>query len=99
MFRKCLCRFMLNIIQVINYNELIALSFYISGITFTPRETGPHIVNVYRNGQHIPNSPFTITVGESELGDASKVKVYGKGLEEGMANEVNEFVVDTSQAG
>ncbi|XP_012939324.2 filamin-A-like [Aplysia californica] len=69
------------------------------GITFTPRETGPHIVNVFRNGKHIPNSPFTITVGESELGNASKVKVYGKGLEEGMANEVNEFIVDTTQAG
>ena len=73
--------------------------FLTTGITFTPRETGPHIVNVFRNGAHIPNSPFTITVGESELGNASKVKVYGKGLEEGMANEVNEFVVDTTQAG
>lgn len=38
-------------------------------------------------------------VGESELGNASKVKVYGKGLEEGMANEVNEFTVDTTEAG
>ncbi|XP_059165585.1 filamin-A-like isoform X3 [Physella acuta] len=69
------------------------------GITFTPRETGEHLVNVYRNGQHIANSPFKITVGESEIGNASKVKVYGKGLEKGMANEVNEFIVDTREAG
>lgn len=69
------------------------------GISFTPRETGEHLVNVFRDGQHISNSPFKIIVGESELGNASKVKVYGKGLEEGMANEVNEFIVDTRNAG
>ena len=38
-------------------------------------------------------------VGESELGNASKVKVSGVGLTEGMANEVNEFIVDTREAG
>ncbi|KAL4226921.1 hypothetical protein ACF0H5_014899 [Mactra antiquata] len=69
------------------------------GISFTPRETGEHLVNVYRNGQPIANSPFKINVGETELGNASKVKVYGKGLQEGMANEVNEFIVDTREAG
>ncbi|XP_052286873.1 filamin-A-like isoform X5 [Dreissena polymorpha] len=69
------------------------------GISFTPREVGEHLVNVYRNGQHIANSPFKITVGETELGNADKVKVYGKGLEEGMAHEINEFIVDTREAG
>ncbi|KAL3851735.1 hypothetical protein ACJMK2_015452 [Sinanodonta woodiana] len=69
------------------------------GISFTPRETGEHLVNVYRDGIHIANSPFKITVRESELGNASKVKVYGKGLEKAMANEVNEFIVDTRDAG
>lgn len=38
-------------------------------------------------------------MGETELGNADKVKVYGKGLEEGMANELNEFIVDTREAG
>lgn len=69
------------------------------GISFTPREVGVHLVNVYRNGHHIQNSPFQITVGESELGNASKVKVYGPGLEQGNANELNEFTVDTKDAG
>ncbi|KAL8611652.1 hypothetical protein ACOMHN_065130 [Nucella lapillus] len=69
------------------------------GITFTPRETGEHLVNVFRNGTHIANSPFKIMVGEKELGNASKVKVSGDGLKEGMANEINEFVVDTREAG
>ncbi|XP_041349933.1 filamin-A-like isoform X2 [Gigantopelta aegis] len=69
------------------------------GITFTPHETGEHLVNVFRNGDHIANSPFKIFVGESELGNARKVKVSGKGLKEGMANEINEFTVDTREAG
>ena len=54
---------------------------------------------VYRRGVHIPNSPFKIYVGETEIGNASHVKVYGKGLSEGMANEINEFVVNTKDAG
>ena len=56
-------------------------------------------MNVYRKGEHIPNSPFKILVGETEIGNASHVKVYGKGLTEGMANEINEFVVNTKDAG
>ena len=56
-------------------------------------------MNVYRRGVHIPNSPFKIFVGETEIGNASHVNVYGKGLSEGMANEINEFVVNTKDAG
>lgn len=69
------------------------------GISFTPREVGEHLVNVFRNGQHINGSPFKIIVGESELGNASKVRVAGEGLQNGMANEINEFMVDTRDAG
>lgn len=78
------------------FNEFFC---YFTGISFTPHEVGEHLVNVFRNEKHIANSPFKIMVGESELGNATKVKVYGKGLEEGMANEVNEFTVDTREAG
>ena len=45
------------------------------------------------------NSPFKIMVGQSEIGDASKVKVYGQGLVEGHTFEVAEFIVDTRNAG
>lgn len=72
---------------------------FFSGISFTPREIGEHLVNVFRHGKHIPNSPFKIYVGESEIGNASKVKVSGKGLHEGMANEINDFTVNTKEAG
>ncbi|CAF3564394.1 unnamed protein product [Adineta steineri] len=59
------------------------------GISFVPREIGDHLVNVFRDGQHIKNSPFRIHVGSSEIGDASKVKVFGHGLQEGSPFTVN----------
>lgn len=57
------------------------------GISFIPREIGDHLVNVYRDGQHIKNSPFRIHVGSTEIGDASKVKVFGRGLQEGTKSK------------
>lgn len=70
-----------------------------SGISFTPKEVGEHVVSVKKNGKHVTNSPFKIMVGQSEIGDASKVKVFGKGLIEGHTFEVAEFIVDTRSAG
>ncbi|XP_078533924.1 filamin-C isoform X1 [Lissotriton helveticus] len=69
------------------------------GISFTPKEVGEHVVSVKKNGKHVTNSPFKITVGPSEIGDASKVKVSGKGLVEGHTSEISEFIVDTRNAG
>ncbi|NWH74854.1 FLNA protein, partial [Piaya cayana] len=69
------------------------------GISFTPKEVGEHVVSVKKNGQHVTNSPFKILVGQSEIGDASRVKVWGKGLVEGHTFEVSEFIVDTRSAG
>ncbi|KAG9345782.1 hypothetical protein JZ751_008927 [Albula glossodonta] len=69
------------------------------GISFTPKEVGEHVVSVKKLGKHVTNSPFKIMVGQSEIGDASKVKVYGKGLMEGHTFEVAEFIVDTRNAG
>lgn len=50
-------------------------------------------------GQHIVNSPFKITVGEKEVGDAKKVKVTGSGLKDGKTHVENLFTVDTRSAG
>uniref|UniRef100_A0A3Q3BKT5 Filamin C, gamma b (actin binding protein 280) n=1 Tax=Kryptolebias marmoratus TaxID=37003 RepID=A0A3Q3BKT5_KRYMA len=69
------------------------------GISFTPKEVGEHVVSVKKSGKHVTNSPFKIMVGQSEIGDASRVKVYGQGLVEGHTFEVAEFVVDTRNAG
>lgn len=69
------------------------------GVSFTPRESGQHFVNVRRGNKHIPGSPFMINVLEREIGDATKVKVTGTTLKEGKTHVANEFVVDTKQAG
>ena len=34
-----------------------------------------------------------------EVGDATKVSVSGPGLENGFANKINEFAIDTRNAG
>jgi len=77
---------------VVRTSELM----YFTGILFAPDEVGEHLVNVLKDGEHIANSPFKLPVSE---GNASKVKAWGQGLEEGTANEVNEFTIDTKEAG
>ncbi|XP_030622681.1 filamin-C-like isoform X2 [Chanos chanos] len=69
------------------------------GISFTPKEVGEHEVSVRKNGKHVTNSPFKIMVGPSEIGDASRVKAFGKGLVEAHTFEIAEFFVDTRNAG
>eukprot|EP00062_Callorhinchus_milii_P024180 gi/632983815/ref/XP_007908833.1/ PREDICTED: filamin-B [Callorhinchus milii] len=69
------------------------------GISFIPREVGEHLVSIKKNGIHVANSPITIIVGQSEIGDASRVKVCGEGLKEGRTFEMSDFIVDTRDAG
>ncbi|XP_028841248.1 filamin-C-like isoform X1 [Denticeps clupeoides] len=69
------------------------------GISFTPKEVGEHVVSVMKSGKHVANSPFKIMVGPSEIGEASRVKAFGKGLVEAHTFEVAEFFVDTRNAG
>lgn len=57
------------------------------------------MVSIKKNGCHVANSPITIMVVQSEIGDASKVKVYGQGLVEGHTFDMSDFVVDTREAG
>ncbi|XP_052400032.1 filamin-C isoform X1 [Carassius gibelio] len=69
------------------------------GLSFTPKEVGEHEVSVRKSGTHVNNSPFKIMVGSSEIGEASRVKAFGKGLVEAHTFEVAEFFVDTRNAG
>ncbi|XP_053551937.1 filamin-A isoform X2 [Bombina bombina] len=69
------------------------------GISFVPKETGEHIVSIKKNGLHIPNSPITVMISQSEIGDASRVVVSGQGLTEGRTFEPSEFIIDTREAG
>ena len=68
-------------------------------MSFTPKEVGEHLVHVYEKGIDIAGSPFKINVKNEEVGDANKVKVTGQGLKHGMANQINEFTIDTRDAG
>jgi len=70
-----------------------------TGISFTPREVGEHLVSVKRSGKHITNSPFKIMVNPDDVGDASRVKISGPALKEGATHEDNMFTVDTKSAG
>ncbi|XP_033939810.1 filamin-B isoform X2 [Pseudochaenichthys georgianus] len=69
------------------------------GISFIPREVGEHQVSILKNGHHVANSPITIMVVQSEIGDASAVKVHGDGLVQGTTFNNSSFVVDTREAG
>ncbi|KAM7421946.1 hypothetical protein PAMA_010159 [Pampus argenteus] len=69
------------------------------GISFIPREVGEHRVSILKNGRHVANSPITIMVVQSEIGDASRVKAHGDGLVQGTTFTNASFVVDTQEAG
>ena len=69
------------------------------GISFVPRDSGQHFVNVKRGNQHIAGSPFMINVLEREIGDASKVRVTGHAVKEGITQMDNEFTIDTKDSG
>lgn len=76
-----------------------AVAICSAGISFIPREVGEHLVSIKKNGRHIPSSPLTIVVLQSEIADASKVKVFGPGLQEARTFEMTDFIVDTRDAG
>ncbi|XP_066504550.1 filamin-C isoform X2 [Hoplias malabaricus] len=69
------------------------------GLSFTPKEVGEHEVSVRKSGKHVNNSPFKIMVGPSEIGEASRVRAFGKGLSEAHTFQLAEFFVDTRNAG
>ncbi|XP_076028123.1 filamin B a isoform X2 [Genypterus blacodes] len=69
------------------------------GISFIPREVGEHTVSILKHGRHVANSPITIMVVQSELGDAGRVRAHGDGLVEGSTFTNANFMVDTREAG
>lgn len=64
----------------------------------TPKELGKHVLSVKYANEHVPGSPFIFNVASAP--DASKVKVYGPGIEHGiLATFKSNFVVETKGAG
>lgn len=69
------------------------------GISFTPRESGDHSVNVKKQGNHIAGSPFHISVLDKDIGNARNVELSGAALKEGKTNTANTFEINTRNAG
>lgn len=79
--------------------DSLSLSFRCVGVSFIPKEAGEHLLSVLRNGEHVASSPIPLTIDPSEIGDASRVKVFGPGLTRGYTCQMSSFVVDTREAG
>ena len=65
---------------------------------YTPRKTQKLVICVNYGGVAVPDSPFRVTVDDPT--DPNKVKVYGKGVEDGnKTGKPVEFTVDCKEAG
>uniref|UniRef100_A0A0K0EUB1 Jitterbug (inferred by orthology to a D. melanogaster protein) n=1 Tax=Strongyloides venezuelensis TaxID=75913 RepID=A0A0K0EUB1_STRVS len=67
-------------------------------LSFYPKELGKHTLSIKYDDQHVPGSPLSFNV--SLPPDASKVKVYGSGIQHGILNNYkSDFIVETKGAG
>ncbi|XP_050390221.1 filamin-A [Patella vulgata] len=66
--------------------------------SFNPKKKGAYKVNIYHDEKPIKGSPYTIDVGDKELGHAAKVHVTGA-VTDASANSPNTLEIDTSNAG
>ncbi|CEF63050.1 Jitterbug [Strongyloides ratti] len=67
-------------------------------LSFYPKELGKHTLTIKYADQHVPGSPLSFNV--SLPPDASKVKVYGSGIQHGILNNYkSDFIVETKGAG
>uniref|UniRef100_A0A2S2QCD4 Filamin-A n=1 Tax=Sipha flava TaxID=143950 RepID=A0A2S2QCD4_9HEMI len=65
---------------------------------YVPKMAGKHTLQVNYGGVAVPNSPFRVFV--SQPLDASKVQIFGPGIEPGVkSNKPNHFTIDCSEAG
>ncbi|XP_063319516.1 filamin-A-like [Pelmatolapia mariae] len=61
------------------------------GISFVSKEIGEHLVNIKKNGRHVPSSPIAVMIKQSGIGDVSRVS--GPGLTEDRTFQPAEFIV------
>lgn len=55
-------------------------------VSFIPKETGEHLISVFKNKRHVTGSPFSVMVSGPGPADPSKVKAYGPGESGGTAS-------------
>lgn len=65
---------------------------------FIPRENGVHRLHIRLDGQHIPESPFSMRIGHDNA-DPAAVSVHGNGIKEARTGVKTDFIVDTCNAG
>lgn len=63
-------------------------------ISFTPRESAPHTVDLRFNGEDVPGSPFHVHVAQ-----AARVVVASEGLEKVAVDRPASFTVESDAAG
>ncbi|XP_014601690.1 PREDICTED: filamin-A-like [Polistes canadensis] len=66
-------------------------------VSYTPFEEGRYTIDILYDNIPVPGSPFSVNVKRDS--DPSKCRAYGPGLEKGYANKVNQFTVETKEAG
>lgn len=69
--------------------------YLISKISFTPRKIKKHLINIFKNKQHINDNPFKIIIDKNELDNTNKIRITDKNLQNDITNEINEFIIDT----
>lgn len=80
------------------YCELYDLQDGTYTLSVRPSEIGKHTLVVKYSDEQVPGSPFTFNV--SYPPDASKVRVYGPGIEHGILSTFkSNFIVETKGAG
>ena len=68
-------------------------------VIYTPRFPGNYNVEVLFENEQVAHSPFAVQVVPPKEADASKVKVFGEGIEKGRVGYPLEFSIDTRVAG
>ena len=69
----------------------------IHSVKFDAMKAGRYFIVVAWAEMHIPGSPFKLKVHPAA--DASKVKAYGPGLEDGFLGDTGQFKIETRNAG
>jgi filamin len=64
---------------------------------YVPELAGAYLLSVLWSGQHVPGSPFKVSV--MSCSDASKVHVSGEGLNTAVCNRDTSVLIDTRRAG
>ena len=66
-------------------------------MSYTPFEVGDHEIDLKYDGEPLPDSPYPVNVKSGCNPD--KVKARGDGLEKGIVDEHNQFIIETRNAG